>query len=114
MASVLGARPLSFAEPQNGMAVLAKSFFEEGLRLGSATAPAMKDLLPSGDAVKSNITRLALKVRDRDVKNVLPKALKYGDGLCCDGLKKKRTVSKLYDVSIQYVELDESVIQLST
>jgi hypothetical protein len=69
----------------------------------AAGVPDMMDLLPSAAAVRTALMEMAQheQAQDRDVS--LPGAMLVGGGMSSDGLKKKRTGIKYYDLTLQYL-----------
>jgi hypothetical protein len=99
-------RPMSFAEPSKGLADFAAAIFLEGQKLSASAVPDMDDLLPSASFVKSCLVELAARGRAHDTKIAIPRAKKYGGGMSSDGLKKKRTGIKYYDLTLHYFEVE--------
>jgi hypothetical protein len=100
-------RPISFAEPSKGLADFAAAVFSEGQKLSASAVPDMDDLLPSAAFVKSCLVELAARGREHDAKYVIPRAKAFGGGMSSDGLKKKRTGVKYYDLTLHYFEVEK-------
>jgi hypothetical protein len=101
----LDLRQISFAEPARGISEFAACLFEEGQRMPAAGVPDMTDYLPSAAAVRSSLMEMAAAEQKYDREISIPAAMAVGGGMSSDGLKKKRTGIKYYDLTLQYLHI---------
>jgi hypothetical protein len=94
-------RPFTYISGR-GIRFLLETVFREGQRLPDGELPDFGDYIPSASTVAYTLKQQAVEARLDDVANVLPAAMKMGGGMCCDGLKKKRTGVKFYDLSLTF------------
>lgn len=104
-AVVEGLLPLSFAYNKHGLLVFATSLVEAGRSVPMATEVDVRDLLPSNNAVRDGVSRLARKQQELFRNNELQAILDCGGGVTSDGLKQDTTGTKYYDFVIHYFRL---------
>jgi hypothetical protein len=91
--------------PEGECAIYLRPFFRKEQRPPEGELPDFGDYIPCASTVASTLTKQAAEARLDDIENVLPAAMKVSGGMCCDGLKKKRTGLKFYDLSLRFFKI---------
>lgn len=101
MAVVQGLINLNFAYSQDGMVDFAESIVSAGQSVPPNTDVDIPYLLTSPPTVRNGVTKLAKRLRV-DLMDALPRIMRIGGGMTCDGLKLDSNGRKYFDFIVHY------------
>lgn len=108
--AVHGLLPLSFSYNRPGMAAFAAQLIKIGQNLPPSVNVDVLDLLPSSQAVSNGLHEKAAQTRAALATSLIPKVMRLGGGVSCDGLKQPLTGKKFYDFVLHYVEVNRHML----
>jgi hypothetical protein len=98
-------RPASVAEPAMGIYEFAACLFEEGQIIPATGLLDITDYLPSAADVRSSSMDTATAEQKYDREIFVTAAKHLGDRMSSDGIRKKRTGIKCFEMTLQYLHI---------
>lgn len=104
-AATMDTTPLSFCYHTPGFLILAGAIIEIGQRHPVSASLDVKDVLPYANTVRNTISAMASSFRQQIREELIPKMIKVGGGISCDGFKVEEAGKKYYDFVVHFIEL---------